>query len=73
MTIAFIVALTVTITACLIVLDRKDRRHARHVERLLHYQHDPAGAALADMPAAELLYLPPEDDQAWNDHHGTGD
>jgi hypothetical protein len=53
--------------------DRKDRRHDAQVNRLLHWRHDPAHAALMDVPSAEALYLPPEDDKAWNDHHRTAD
>jgi hypothetical protein len=65
---ALLIALAVI--AAVWLLDREDKRHARHVERLLHYRHDPVSAASADTPRAELLYLAPEDDQAWNDQHG---
>jgi hypothetical protein len=67
MTTALLIAL-VTV-AFVVLLDRKDRRHDRHVTRLLEFRHDPARAALADMPTAELLYLRPEDDEAWNEQH----
>jgi hypothetical protein len=67
MTTALLIAL-VTV-AFVVLLDRKDRRHDRHVTRLLEFRHDPARAALSDMPTAELLYLRPEDDEAWNEQH----
>lgn len=70
---ALLAALVAVNILYLLVLDRKDKRHDRHVTRLLQYRHDPKTAALADMPTAELLYLPPEDDEAWNERHGAGD
>jgi putative N-acetylmannosamine-6-phosphate epimerase len=73
MIIAFLVALVAVSIAYVVLLDRNLKRHSKHVERLLQYQHDPKVAALADMPSAELLYLPPEDDDAWNDQHRKAD
>lgn len=70
---ALLIGLFVIILANAWLVDRMLKRHAAHVERLLHWRHDPKAAALADMPPAELLYLPPEDDAAWNEHHRKGD
>ncbi len=70
MTATLIALLAVTVVSFTWLLDRTLKRHDKHVERLLQYRHDPKVAALADMPAAELLYLDPEDDTAWNDQHG---
>jgi hypothetical protein len=73
MTIALTVALVAAILTFAWLLDRVLKRHDKHVERLLQYRHDPKLAALADMPTAELLYLDPEDDTAWNEQHGQGE
>lgn len=70
---ALTAALILQIVMSAWLLDRKDKRHDQHVRALVHWRQDPKTAALADMPTAELLYLPPEDDKAWNEHHGTGD
>jgi hypothetical protein len=55
-----------------IVLDRKDKRHAQQVDRLLLWRHDPHTASLP-APTDVPLYLPPEDDEAWNDMHRKAD
>jgi hypothetical protein len=73
MTIALTAALMAAILTSAWLLDRVLKRHDKHVERLLQYRHDPKLAALADMPTAELLYLDPEDDTAWNEQHGQGE
>lgn len=73
MTIALLGALVTVVFLNMLALDRLLKRHAAQIERLLQYQADPKLAALADMPAAELLYLPPEDDDAWHEHHRKAD
>lgn len=53
--------------------DRKDRRHSAQVDRLLLWKHDPKAAALPETAVDGPLYLPPEDDEAWNKAHGKVD
>lgn len=70
MTVALLVALLALSLGFLVVMDRQSKRHHREVERVLQYRADPKLAALADMPSAEVLYLRPDDDEAWNERHG---
>lgn len=72
MTIALLAALFAVIAACGWLMDRKDRRHDAHVQRLLAWQKDPVYAAQQETRSAEVLYLHPDDDHAWNEQHGRG-
>lgn len=74
MLIALLAALVAVITAFLVTLDRRDKRHDAQLTRLLVHVQAPeravahATSVVSDGP----LYVPPEDDQAWNKHHGIG-
>jgi hypothetical protein len=72
MTLALIAALIVVFVAHAWLIDRKDRRHAAQVDRLLLWRHDPHAAALPE-PTDVPLYLPQEDDEAWNEAHRKAD
>ena len=72
MTFALAAALVAVIVAHACLLDRKDRRHSAQVDRLLMWRHDPKTAALPEKTEG-VLYLPPEDDEAWNKAHGKVD
>lgn len=75
MTIALIAALVSAVALNAWIMDRKDKRHDTQLTRLLvHVQApDRAVAHAISVPVDGPLYLPPEDDQAWNDHHGMAD
>lgn len=53
--------------------DRKDRRHHEQIDRLLLWRHDPKAAALPATTVDGPLYLPPDDDEAWNQAHGLAE
>jgi hypothetical protein len=76
MTLVLISALVaVSITYPLLVfraLERKDKRHVEQIDRLLLWRHDPKTAALPESTGS-VLYLAPEDDEAWNKAHRTGE
>lgn len=67
---ALIVALITVVVVDRWLLDRKDRRHAAQIDRLMLWRHDPKAAALPETTGDGPLYLPPEDDEAWNEAHG---
>lgn len=73
MTIALLAALTAVILAFAWLLDRTLKRHSQNVERLLLWRHDPDRAATPAASADVPLYVPPEDDEAWNQLHGRAD
>ena len=69
MIIALITALAAVNIAYVWLLDRKDKRHAQQIDRLLMWRHDPKAAALPESTGS-VLYLAPDDDEAWNEAHG---
>lgn len=75
MTIALLIALALTVALNAWIADRKDKRHDQQLSRLLVHVQAP-DRAVAHATSANVdtpLYLPPEDDKAWNDHHRVGD
>jgi hypothetical protein len=68
LTLALLAALVVVVIADRWLADRKDKRHAAQVDRLLMWRHDPHTASLPEKTEVPL-YLPPEDDDAWNKAH----
>lgn len=69
MTFALIACLVVFFICHVWLVDRKDKRHHAQIDRLLLWRHDPKAAALPEHTDSPL-YLPPEDDEAWNEAHG---
>jgi hypothetical protein len=75
MTIALLAAFVAVVVIAGWLIDRKDKRHDQQLSRLLVHVQAPreAVAHATSAPRDGLLYLPPEDDEAWNDHHRVGD
>jgi hypothetical protein len=75
MTIALLTCLIAVILIAGWLIDRKDKRHDQQLTRLLvHVQApDRAVAHAITAPVDGPLYLPPEDDEAWNTQHGVGE
>jgi hypothetical protein len=71
LTIILTAALMLTLIGFLVLVDRKDKRHDKQIARLLvHVQApDRAVAHATTAPADGPLYLPPDDDEAWNAAH----
>lgn len=70
----FAALVIVTVTAGWL-LDRQARRHDAQLSRLLVHIQAPERAVqhATTTPTDGLLYLPPEDDKAWNEHHKVAD
>lgn len=75
MTIALLAALIAANITWVWLIDRKDKRHDAQLTRLLVHVQAPerAVAHATSAPVDGPLYLPPEDDKAWNEHHKVSD
>jgi hypothetical protein len=75
LTITLTAALILTLAGFLVIVDRKDKRHDKQLTRLLVHVQAPerAVAHAITAPADGPLYLPPDDDEAWNTAHGKAD
>lgn len=71
MTIVLLIALVAVNITWVWLVDRKDRRHDVQITRLLVHVQAPqeAVAHATSTVSGSVLYLAPEDDQAWNDQH----
>lgn len=71
MTLAFLIALVVVNVGWLWLVDRKDKRHDTQLSRLIVHVQAPEQAVAHAMaiPIDGPLYIPPEDDEAWNERH----
>jgi hypothetical protein len=75
MVVVLVIALVCTVCAFVWLLNHLQARHERQLNHLLLHLRAPDAAVARDLsvPMDGPLYLPPEDDEAWNAKHRPGD